>query len=100
MKGQITFRLDQALKERICELVDAGEYVTVSDFVTRAVLLMFAFERIPIEGQLLGCDPLAEYFSSYVGRQLLRETVREVLAERPRRHRPDRRCGRRGVGSA
>lgn len=80
-EGQITFRLDQALKARIRELVDEGEYRNVSDFVNRAVLLMFAFERIPIEGRLLGCDPLAEYFSSYKGRQLLRETVREVLAE-------------------
>ncbi|MEN6518681.1 MAG: ribbon-helix-helix protein, CopG family [Methanospirillum sp.] len=80
-EGQITFRLDQALKARIRELVDEGEYRNVSDFVNRAVLLMFAFERIPIEGRLLGRDPLAEFFSSYKGRQLLHETVREVLAE-------------------
>jgi len=84
MKGQITFRLDESLKERISELVEAGEYRAVGDFVTRTVLLMFAFERIPIEGRLLGCDLLAEYFASYHGRRLLRETVREVLAECPR----------------
>ncbi len=81
MESHITFRLDQNLKARIRELVDEGEYRNVSEFMNRAILPMFAFKRIPIEGKLLVHDPLAEYLSSYDGRRLLRETMREVLAE-------------------
>lgn len=80
LEDQITFRTDPRLKARIRELVAAGEFRSVSDFVTQAILLKFAFERIPIDGRLLAHDPLAEYFSSYDGRRLLRDTVREVLA--------------------
>jgi hypothetical protein len=80
-EGQITFRVDPDLKARIRELVAEGEYRNVSDFVNQAILLVFAFERIPLGGRLLAYDPLAEFFSSYSGRRLLRETMREVQAE-------------------
>jgi hypothetical protein len=80
MEGQISSRLDPDFKARIRELAHQGEYRDVSDFMNQAILLMFAFDRIPFGGRLLGHDTLAEVFSSYSGRRLLRVTVQEGLA--------------------
>ena len=78
-EGQITFRLDPALKARICELVAAGEFRTVSDFVNQAVLLKFEFDGIPIDGRRIGNDLLGRFFDSPRGRQRLREAVLEAM---------------------
>ena len=80
IEGRITFRTDPRIKARTQELVAEGEFRNVSDFVNQAILLKCALERIPIEGRLLAFDPMAEYFGSYDGPRLLRETIREVLA--------------------
>ena len=79
--SQISFRIDPRVKALIRELVASGEYRTVSDFMNEAVLLTFAFERIPVGGELIAYDPIAEFFGSYGGRQLLRELMQEVQAE-------------------
>lgn len=81
LDNQISFRLDPRVKARIQDLVAEGEFRNVSDFVNQAILVTFAFERIPVDGRLLARDPIAEYFRSYDGRRLLRETMREVRAE-------------------
>ncbi len=80
MEGQVSSRLDPDFKVRIRELAHEGEYRDVSGFMNQAILLMFAFERIPIGGRLLGHDTLAEFFSSYSGRRLLCVTAEEGLA--------------------
>jgi len=79
-EGQITFRTDPRVKARIRELVAEGKHRNVGDFITHAILLTFALERIPVDGRLLEPDPIAEYFGSFGGRQLLREVMREVQA--------------------
>ena len=79
IEGQIAFRLEPDLKARIRELVAAGEFRTVSDFVNQAVLLKFEFDRIPINGRMIGDDPLGRFFDSPRGRQRLHETMLEAL---------------------
>ncbi len=76
---RITFRLDPRVRACIQELVAEGEYLNISDFVNRAILFTFAFQRIPVGGMALVYDPLGEYFASYCGRRLLRDVVRGVL---------------------
>ena len=83
IEGQITFRLDPHLKARIRELVAAGEFRSVSDFMNQAVLLKFEFDRIPVNGRTIGEGPLDRYFDSPRGRQQLRELVLEALGDDP-----------------
>ena len=74
-EGQITFRTDPRIKARIRELVAEGEFRNVGDFITHAILLTFALERIPVDGRLLEPDPIAEFFDSEVGRRVLYEAL-------------------------
>ncbi len=55
-RGQITFRLDPCIEARIRELVAEGEFRTVSDFVNLAILQKFEFDRIPVDGGMIGSD--------------------------------------------
>jgi hypothetical protein len=77
-EDQITFRTDPRIKARIAELVNAREYRNLSDFVNQAILLKFQLERIPLDGELVGHDPMITFFESPRGRALLRELLREV----------------------
>lgn len=84
IEGQVTFRLAPVLEARIRELVAAGEYRTVSDFVNQAILLKFEFDGIPIGGRTIGDDPLGRFFDSPGGRERLRRVVLEALQMPPR----------------
>ena len=73
--GQITFRTDPRIKARIAELVASGEFRNMSEFLNHAILLTFQVERIQIEGQPIGPDPVAVFFDSVKGREILREVI-------------------------
>ncbi len=72
---QITFRTDPRIKARIAALVATGEYRNLSEFINHAILLTFQLERIQIEGQPVGPDPVADFFDSLKGREILREVI-------------------------
>lgn len=73
--GQITFRTDPRIKARIAELVASGEFRNMSEFLNHAILLTFQVERIHLEGQPIGPDPVAVFFDSVKGREILREVI-------------------------
>ena len=79
LEDQITFRTHPRLKARIRELVTEGEFRTVSDFMNLAILQKFEFDRVPVNGELIGPDPLDRFFDSPRGREGLREAVLEAL---------------------
>lgn len=73
--GQITFRTDPRIKARIAELVASGEFRNMSEFLNHAILLTFQVERIQVEGEPIGPDPVAVFFDSVKGREILREVI-------------------------
>jgi Arc/MetJ-type ribon-helix-helix transcriptional regulator len=76
--NQITFRTDPRVKARIAELVGQGEYRNTSEFMNQAILLKFQVERVLLDGEPVGPDPIAEFLQSVRGRELLRELLREA----------------------
>lgn len=76
--NQITFRTDPRVKARIAELVRLGEFRNTSEFMNQAIFLKFQVERILLDGELVGADPIAEFLFSDRGRELLRELIREA----------------------
>jgi Arc/MetJ-type ribon-helix-helix transcriptional regulator len=76
--NQITFRTDPRIKARINELVRQGEYRNRSEFINQALLLKFQVERILLDGEPVGPDPVASFFYSEQGRALVRELLDEV----------------------
>ena len=74
-EDQITFRTNPRIKAAIAELVRQKSYRNTSDFVNHAILLTFQLERIQIEGQPVGPDPVADFFDSLKGREILREVI-------------------------
>lgn len=77
-EDQITFRTNPRIKAAIAELVRQKSYRNTSDFVNHAILLTFQLEQIPIDGELIGPEPMVTFFESPRGRALLRELIREV----------------------
>ncbi|MEN6519338.1 MAG: hypothetical protein ABFC38_14385 [Methanospirillum sp.] len=75
-EDQITFRTDPRLKSRIADLVERGEYKTMSDFLNQAILQKFHLDLVPIEGEPPSTDPMVVFFESPRGRALLAEIVR------------------------
>lgn len=76
--NQITFRTDPRIKARLNELVRQGEFRNRSEFINQAILLKFQVERILLDGEHVGPDPIAEFLLSDRGRDLLRELIREA----------------------
>ena len=66
------------IKAAIAELVRQKAYRNTSDFVNHAILLTFQLEQIPIDGELIGPEPIVTFFESPRGRALLKELIREV----------------------
>jgi len=77
-EDQITFRTDPRMKARIEELVRDRQYRNKSDFINQALLLKFQVERIALDGDFVGPDPMQAFLESPRGRTLLRELLREV----------------------
>jgi len=75
---QITFRTNPRIKAAIAELVRQNYYRNTSDFVNHAILLTFQLEQVPIDGDVIGPEPMVTFFESPRGRALLKELIREV----------------------
>lgn len=46
--------------------------------MNQAILLKLQLEQIPIDGELIGPEPIVTFFESPRGRALLKELIREV----------------------
>lgn len=77
-EDQITFRTDRRIKATINELVRQNYCRNISDFMNQAILLKLQLEQIPIDGELVGPEPMVTFFESPRGRALIKELIHEL----------------------
>lgn len=75
---EIAFRLDPRLRAAVEDLVAQGAYESIEAFMNEAVRLKFQVDRILVDGEPIGPDPMIAFFESPRGRALLRELLREA----------------------
>jgi len=71
VKGHVGFKLDPVIREKIEELVEAGQYVSISEFLNQAIQYYFNKTEFSIETEAR----LIEYLRSDQGRALIREIM-------------------------
>ena len=75
----ITIRLPPEVKAAVVGLVMRGSYRSISEFVVEAVLLNLDLEGVPVVEALAPPDPIAAYFASPRGEEVLRNVIRREL---------------------
>lgn len=73
-------RLDPRVKARLVELVEDGEYRSLSGFITEAILQKLALEGIAVEGTERPRNPVQLYPGTPEGRERLLRLIHEERA--------------------